>query len=611
VGKLNAGLFHWDNVILHGLNAIVLYLLLQRLSVPGAWLAAAIFGVHPVHVESVAWITERKNILSGLFYLLSLSAYLHFCLPESKSQIAGVSGAAEARCAPGSKAPATNYGWVWYALALILFCCALLSKTITCSLPAAVLLILWWKHGKIIWRDVAALVPFFALGLGLGLVTVWLEKHHVGAEGEEWDLSLPERFLIAGRALWFYVGKLVWPANLTFIYQRWKIDAGVWWQYAYPLTFLAVMMALWQARGRIGRGPLVAVLFFAGTLVPALGFFDVFPMRFSFVADHFQYLASIGIIALAAALFTLAFRSIDRGRNWMPAVAAAGILSALGAATWQRCHAYQDQPTIWHDTLKRNPESWLPHGALGQDVLSRALVGRTREERAELLRQAEDHFRNALAVAPGHAEMHCNLGVVLLNQAQIDDSRETPDLARKRRDEAIYHFSEALAKKPNHYQSQISVGMALCQQGRLEEAKEAFRKASRIEPRYGKAHLELATVHFQEGKLDDAKREIEKAIRLEPNLVTVHSNFGIILLQEGNLQDAKKEFMAEVKINPQNYRAHYYLGQIAERQGQLEEALECYRQAAALRADDAQIRAGLTRVLQQLGRSANRPDLKR
>src|SRR5262249_8394678 len=139
-------------------------------------------------------------------------------------------------------------------------------------------------------------------GVALGLMTIWVEKHYVGAEGDEFTLTAVERVLIAGRALWFYAGKLLYPMDLTFIYRRWRLDPSDWRQYFFPGTAIAVPAALWLLRRRIGYGPLVAVAFFAGTLVPALGFFDVYPMRYSFVADHFQYLASIGLIALAAAL---------------------------------------------------------------------------------------------------------------------------------------------------------------------------------------------------------------------------------------------------------------------------------------------------------------------
>ena len=282
--------YHVVNVLLHALAAMLLWRVLVRLQLPGAWLAAGIFALHPVAVESVAWVTERKNVLSAVFYFAAALAYLRW--------------RDDGTTTTGLRATSSWRSLVLYLLSLALFICALFSKTVTASLPAALLLVIWWKHGRIAGRDVWPLLPFFVAGAALGLVTSWLERTHVGANGPEWALSFFDRCLIAGRALWFYAGKLFWPANLTFIYPRWQIDPGIWWQWLFPAAAIALVMILWSLRGRIGRGPLVAVLFFAGTLLPALGFANVYPMRYSFVADHFQYLASVGLIVLAAAGLT-------------------------------------------------------------------------------------------------------------------------------------------------------------------------------------------------------------------------------------------------------------------------------------------------------------------
>ena len=216
--------YHLVNVLLHALSTLLLYRLLLYLNLPGAWLAAAVFALHPVQVESVAWVTERKNVLSGFFYFASA-----FCL----FRFFGIAGEKKEKS-----------GLWWYCAGLLLFACALLSKTVTCTLPAAMLLVLWWKKDRLKGREVAALAPFFALGLLMGLATVWLEQQQVGAIGSEWNSSLGERFLIAGRALWFYLGKLVWPAELIFNYPRWQVDASVWWQYIYPAGGMFVVLLL-------------------------------------------------------------------------------------------------------------------------------------------------------------------------------------------------------------------------------------------------------------------------------------------------------------------------------------------------------------------------------
>ena len=274
--------YHLANIVLHASSAFLVAVILRRLAIPGAVLAALIFAVHPVNVESVAWMTELKNTLSGVCYLGAALMYLRF--DESRDRR-------------------------WYALAAGLFVLALFSKTVTATLPAALLVIFWWQRGRIRWReDVVPLLPFFAIGVAGGLLTAWVERAQIGAEGPAFQFTFVERCLIAGRAFWFYLGKLVWPTDLMFIYPRWQVSQQVVWQYAYPIALVALVAALWWYRTR-SRAPLAAVLFFAGTLFPALGFFNVYPFIYSFVADHFQYLASLGIIVLAsAAAATLAAR---------------------------------------------------------------------------------------------------------------------------------------------------------------------------------------------------------------------------------------------------------------------------------------------------------------
>ncbi|MEX2115115.1 MAG: hypothetical protein WD845_18115 [Pirellulales bacterium] len=337
---LNPAVGHAINVLLHCAAALLVWRVLLALGLPApvAWLAALIFGIHPVHVESVAWITERKNVLSGVCYLASLLAYLQFDerdrAPEDSQQ--------------------HQRRWRYYALAVILFVAALLSKTVTASLPVAILLLLWYRYGRVRLGDLARVVPFVALGIGLGLVTVWLERHLVGAVGEEWNLSLVERVLLAGRAAWFYTCKLLWPHPLIFVYPRWNVDAAVAWQYLYPAAALGLVARLWIKRSALGRGPLVAVLFFLISLAPALGFVNVFPMRYSYVADHFQYLASLGIITLMAGVAWQVYGYAAESAR--PAVALFGLvcLATLATLTWRQIDDYVDIETLWRNTLAKN-----------------------------------------------------------------------------------------------------------------------------------------------------------------------------------------------------------------------------------------------------------------
>jgi tetratricopeptide (TPR) repeat protein len=427
--------FHLTNVLLHALSALLLFRLLERLRVPGALFAASLFAVHPVMTESVAWITERKNVLSLAFALGSLHAYLRFAPPEGDP-------------APGERR------WGPYALSLGLFCAALLSKTVVLTLPAAVAVIFWWKRGRIGVRDLVPLVPFLAVGVPAGLHTAWLERHHVGAVGAEWALPPLARVVLAGRALWFYAGKLAWPDPLIFFYPRWQIDAADPAQLAAPLAAAAVVVALWAARARIGRGPLAAVLLFAGILVPALGFFDVYPFRYSYVADHFQYHAAPALLALFAAAATRAAARLGP-RARAPALAAAvALLLALGSLTFRQAHAYRDLETLYTDTIAKNPAAWNAYLNLANLFSSQ---GRNRD--------ALPLAREAARLAPNVADAWNTLGGVLFLTAA-----ELPADARARVDEATLAFARALALDPDHIDALYNGAVALEAAGRREEA---------------------------------------------------------------------------------------------------------------------------------------------
>ena len=416
--------YHAVNIALHALNALLLWRLARALALPAAWLLAALFALHPVHVESVAWITERKNVLSGCLYLLAALAYLRF---DSARQ-AGVGNP-----------------WRTYATAILLFALALLAKTVTCSLPAALILIWLWRGERVTWRRLAPLLPFFALGLVLGLHTAHLERVHVGASGPDFAFTAVERLLIASRALLFYPSKLLAPWPLVFIYPRWQIDSSAASAYL-PLlgvvvTAVAAGIAFWRGR----RGPAVALAFFAGTLFPALGFFDIYPMRFSFVADHFQYLASIGFLALV----------VGTASRWLSAttlrVAGAAALLACAVLTWRQCEMYADQPTLWQTTLAHNPEAYIAHNNLA------ALASARGDDAAALT-----HLESALACATGEKaeqKIRGNMALALAN---------------------LRRFSAALAQyrelQRRHGGQELAIARTLEQCGRDEEAHAEYRK---------------------------------------------------------------------------------------------------------------------------------------
>jgi len=490
--------YHLVNLVLHSGTAAMVALTLRRLSVPGAVLAAAIFALHPVQVESVAWISELKNTLSAVLYLGAALAWLRF---EEKR---------ETRT---------------YLMSLALFVLGLCSKTVTATLPAALLLVHWWRRRRPSWRrDVVPLVPFFVLGTAAGLFTVWIERNLVGAEGAAFDRTSVERGLVAGRAVWFYLGKLVWPADLVFIYPRWQVSQAAWRQYLYPAAALAALAALWALRRR-WPGPLTGALFFVGTLFPALGFFDVYPFLFSFVADHFQYLASLGIIALAAAG---AVRLLDRLPPWRrragQGLCIAG-LATLAALTWKQSHLYADRETLYRATIQGNHGCWMAY-----NNLSGALIARGATDEAIGL------ARTALQLKPDYPEAHNNLALALGSRGKVD--------------EAISHYRKALELNPTYAEAHNNLGFALASRGDLDEAIAHYQRALESDPGRAGVQYNLAMAQVAQGQARPAIAHLRRAVELQPDFFEARNNLGILLARSGRLDEAIEQFRKALEIDP-------------------------------------------------------------
>jgi tetratricopeptide (TPR) repeat protein len=532
--------YHLTNVALHAISAYLVVKIVSRLSLPGAWLAGLIFALHPVCVEAVAWISEQKSTLSGAFYLAAALTYLHFDKTRSKPQ---------------------------YFLALALFVLALLSKTVTATLPAALLVLLWWKRGRLAWRrDVLPLLPWLGLAVPVGLLTAWVERVYIGAQGADYTLTSLQRLLLAGRVPWFYAFKALWPANLMFSYPRWKIDSGEWWQYLFPagLVALAAAFALLAraAPTPANRGPLACLLIFTGTLFPVLGFLNVFPFRYSYVADHFQYLAILGIIVPAASGLAWAAARMAPGNIGAIAVPVL-LLATLGLLTWQQSGIYRDEETLYRATLARNPDSYFVHLDLGNLLFK--MPGRLPEAIAE--------FAATLRVKPDSPEAHMNLGNALA---------EMPGRVA----DAIAEFQTAMRLKPDYADAHDNLGLALASMpGRLQQAVAEYRTALRYEPNFAEAHLNLGIAYAQmPGRLPDAIAEYQAALRVRPDLLEAHSNLGNALSRmPGRQADAIAEYRAALRINPDSGSVHFNLGNIFQTMGRLEDAVAEYQ--ASLRTD--------------------------
>lgn len=552
--------YHLVNIFLHASAACLAGVALRRLAVPGAWLAVALFALHPVCVESVAWISEQKNTLSAVLYLLALLAYLNFD---------------------------HNRRGKAYALATVLFVLALLTKTVTASLPAALLVIFWWQRGRLAWKsDVRPLLPWFVLALAAGLTTAIFEHTLIGAQGADFALSPAARVLVAGRALWFYLGKLVWPADLVFIYPRWTPDPAVWWQWLFPLAALGAFALLW--RWRAHRGPLAAALFFAGTLFPGLGFINVFPFRYSFVADHFQYLAMLGPLAAVSAW--LATTGTRWPRALLPSIVVS-LLLTLGTLVRSQCGMYRDVFVLYYRTLERNPACWMAHNNLGMALTDagnpadaiphyeRAIRLQPDNPEAEnnlgyaLARldrhaEAEPHYRTALRLQPKYAVAANNLGATLM--------------ALGRTNEGLAAFRDSLAANPGYAGAHANLGLALARLGRTAEAIKQFQTALELQPDYAMAELNLAIGLMLTDRFAESRPHFERAIALDFNNPAPYLTYGRALAEHGLTDEAIGQFRAALRLDPDSAVTHYALAVALRQAGQKEEAQHHYLEAQRL-----------------------------
>ncbi|HXQ80587.1 MAG TPA: tetratricopeptide repeat protein [Opitutaceae bacterium] len=500
--------YHVVTLLLHAGSAVLFALVLLRLfagqlgrrCAAAPWLAALLFALHPVHVESVAWIAEQKNTLSLAFYLAAALVYLRF--DETRRPRA-------------------------YAAALALFACSLLCKTVTATLPAALLVAFWWKRGRLGWRrDVLPLVPWLALGAASGLFSSWVERAYVGAQGRDFDLPLLSRVLVAGRAVWFYAGKLVWPLGLNFVYPRWTVDAAVWWQWLFPVGVLAVAAALWALRRR-SRGPLAAFMLFVGSLFPALSFVNLYGVRYSWVWDHWQYLPDLGPLALAAAVLAAAWRSAPARPGWLGLGLAAALAILLGSLTWAHCGMFHDNQALYLATLERNPGSWMAHNNLG--LAWSKMPGK--------LDDAIAQYEEALRLRPDIAETHTNLGNAWSQMpGKLDD--------------AVAQYEEALRLEPDYADAHFYLGNALVRNGRIPEAIEHYEEALRAQPDLAEASNNLGMVLCRMGRIQEGMGRIEAAIRIQPDFAQAHFARGAALLQTGRRDEAIAECEKVLQLRP-------------------------------------------------------------
>ena len=533
--------YHLVNVLLHFANCLLVWRLLWRLAVPGAWAVAAVFAVHPLHVESVAWVIERKDLLSALFYLSAVLVWIRFV---------------------------DTGEWRRYGLALALFTAALLCKSVAVTLPAALLIWHWWQRPEVTRADLYRLIPFFVVGLG---ITAADYGFYTSREALALGYTVIERVLIACRALWFYVGKLLWPADLAVIYPLWDIRAGDARAWAYVVAAAAVPGLLWLARHRIGRGPLAGALFFAVTLSPTLGFVDYGYMQFAFVADRFQYLAGIGVMAVlvgGAAWGASRLAGVMR-------VTANGLLAAtlvlLGTLTWAQAGIFRDEVTFFRHIVSLNPKARRAHTNAGRRLVK---LGRFDE--------AEDHLRRALEVDPHDSNARQNMAEVL---------RRT-----KRYDEAIEAFRTVLRAQPESELAHGGMAMALFELKRYEEAIAAMEKALALKPdgrKAGSLHLYLGRAFQAQGRLDEADRHFRRAAAMDPGKPAPLMDLAKLRAAQERPEEALRLLRRARELASRDLASLHRIAEALRTGGHLQEAEGVYRQALRLEPDFAPAHAGL------------------
>lgn len=527
--------YHLVNILLH-IGCVVLVLkILRFLRVPGAELAAIIFALHPVNVETVAWISERKNTLSGLFGLAATLAYLRF---DQSRELDGSSRESSTSFHSPRNDERHRRRRI-YVFAIGLFVLGLLSKTAIVTLPLAWLAIFWWKRGAISWRrDVVPVVPFVVLSAAAGLMTSTIESGNIAYRTRLLDLSLVDRCLIAGRAFWFQMSKLFWPSDLMFVYPRWNINAEVWWQYLFPIGVVGLLVILWSLR-RWSRALLAGVLVYILLLLPSLGFLNIYFFIYSFVADHWQYLACLGIITPCASGIVLLAERRKRWQAWLEPGVTLVIGGALFVVTSHQSRMYGDIETLYRTTIARNPACWMAQVNLGNILY-----------KANRVPEAMELFKQASEIKPAVA--HYGVG-----NALIDKGRTS---------EAIEEYRQALRIDPDYVEAHNNLGNALLLTGEVSQAIDEYEQALRSDRNNAQAHGNLGNALVRAGRASEAIEHFQKALRMTPNSASTHNNLGAALAQIGQTSEAIAEFKTALRIDPGYMDARNNLNKLEETQ---------------------------------------------
>ena len=494
--------YHLTNVFLHILSALLVWRLLSKFGLRLAWLGGLIFAIHPVQVESVAWIVELKNTLSLPPFLLAMCAWIDY---EERGK-------------------ARDY---WLALGLFLI--AMLCKITMATFPVVILLHAWWKRDRIVWNDIKTSLPFWLISLALGFATIWVGQHYQEYNHDSSDVIILggnlSKLACAGLAFAFYFSKCFLPVDLMPTYPQWIVDPPMLWQFLPWVVFGCVISWLWTKRESWGRHALLGLGFFLILLAPFLGFKSISYMSFTWVMDHFLYIPIIGLIGLfVAALGQLEIQLPASFRLYGTGLIIAA-LACLAFASRGYAAIYVNSVTLWTYEIQQNPHAYLAHNNLGSAFFKEGQ-----------LTEAEAQFEESMQIKPNDANTHNNLGSILVQLGRPSD--------------AISQYEEALRIAPDFGEAHDNLGLAFLQTGQVDQAKEQFEQALRTKPDNAEANYNLGTVLFKAGQMPEAIMHYRHAIQVDPNYAEAHNNLGAALLNVGQISEAGAEFQQALQIKP-------------------------------------------------------------
>ncbi|HXW64805.1 MAG TPA: tetratricopeptide repeat protein [Burkholderiaceae bacterium] len=464
--------YHLCSLALHICSGILIWRLFNRLGLRWGWLGGFLFVIHPLAVESVAWVSETKNTLSLPFFLLSIDAWLDAEAKQSSD----------------------------YRRSVFYYLAAMLAKTSTVMLPLVLLLYCWWKRGHVTWQELKRMVPYVAIAVTLGLITVYSQNNVQGYNPVE--LGGPVTRLIgAGTAVFFYLGKFILPVNLLPIYPRWSLNTASFLQVLALPALATLLFSLWTQRGGWGRHALFGFGFFLLSLVPVLGLVKMRYLDLSWVGDHLVYVPIIGLVGL----IVMGLERLHERLSPFPHLIGVGtmsIVAVIGLLLWESHHyarLFNNSEAFWAYTVQHNPHALVAHYNFG---LAFGMTGRMSE--------AIEQFEQALKIKPDFAEAHNNLGIAF---------RETGRMS-----EAIEQFEQALKIKPNYALAHNNLGIALGRTGRMSEAVEQFQQSLKIKPDFAEAHNNLGIAFRDTGRVSEAVKQFEQALKIKPDFALAHNN---------------------------------------------------------------------------------------